>query len=191
MYEDVAVVTEYERRKLRENRIVMLSGEIDDGTAHSVVEDFHMIMANGGKDPITLIISSGGGNVFSGLAIMRAIRLAQRTGIKVIGQVHGHACSMAFFILQCCDERVIGGYCVLMAHGITTGFTGDIKNLDSERKLLDHWHEKFAAMVAARCKPETKYSEPSFWYEILRDNTPQWYQSDESLEMGLVDRIEE
>jgi len=191
MCEDVIVIAEYERRQLRDKRIILLSGEIESGTAAQFIEDIHMILLSNSEKPIVIIIASPGGNIFSGLSIIRGIRIAQRRGIRVIGQVHGQACSMAFFILQCCDERTMGRLCVQMAHGVTTGFTGDMKNMDAERKLLEYWHEQFANLMAMRCKDGTQWSNPNFWYEVLRDNTPQWYQSEECLEMGLVDRIEE
>jgi ATP-dependent protease ClpP protease subunit len=191
MFDNLTVMTEYERRQLRNKRIILLSGDVENGVSSQFIEDIHMILLDESNEPVTIIIASAGGDVFSGLSIIRAIRVMQRRGIKVIGQVHGQACSMAFFVLQCCDERVMGKLCVQMAHGVTTGFTGDMKNMDAERKLLEYWHEQFATLMAHRCKENTIWNEPSYWYEVLRDNTPQWYQSEECLEMGLIDRIEE
>jgi ATP-dependent Clp protease protease subunit len=189
MDEEIFITTEYERRTLRNNRIIIVSSEIDGGTAHEFIEDIHVLLNSPSKEPITIIIASPGGDVFSGIAMIRAIRKAQEKGIKFIGEVHGHACSMAFFLLECCDERVMGTLDVLMAHGITTGFSGDMKNMESETKLLNYWHHELANFVASRCAGE-EFSEPGFWYEILRDNTPQWYTAEESKEMGLIDRVD-
>ena len=184
---------DYERRELRRNRTIILSGDIDCGISYQFIEDMHLLLLDKeSKEPITVIISSGGGDVFSGNAIIRSIRQAQKAGLVVIGDVYGHACSMAFFIVQCCDERRMGRLCSQMAHGVTTGFHGDIKNLDAEKKLLDYWHHEFAHIVADRCNTKENcddWNEPGFWHEILRDNTPQWYNSEECLEMGLVDEI--
>jgi len=178
---------EYERRQLRNNRTIIISGDIDGGSAHEFVEDIQMLLLDKSKDPVTLIINSPGGNVFNGIAIITAIRNAQRKGIKLVGEVHGHACSMAFFILQCCDERRMGKLDILMAHGITTGFSGDMKSLEAENKLLGYWHTEFAELVAGRCVGE--FIESGYWFEILRDNTPQWYTAEESKEMGLIDTV--
>jgi ATP-dependent Clp protease protease subunit len=183
-------VTEYERKALRNSRIIVVSSEIDSGTAHEFIEDVHVILNDSSREPVTIIIASPGGDVFSGIAMIRAIRKAQAQGIKFIGEVHGHACSMAFFILQCCDERAMGTLDVLMAHGITTGFSGDMKNMEAETKLLNYWHHELANLVASRCSGD-EFQEPGFWYEILRDNTPQWYTAEESKEMGLIDRIDD
>ncbi len=188
MDEELLVVTEFERRALRENRVVVVSGDIDSGSAHEFIEDIHVLLHNESKDPITVIIASPGGDAFSGIAMVRAVRLAQKHGIKVVGEVHGYACSMAFFLLQSCDGRVMGKLDILMAHGITTGFTGDMKNIESETKLLTFWHREFADLVSRRCVGE--YKEPGFWFEIFRDNTPQWYTAEECVEMGLIDKID-
>jgi len=180
---------DYERRVLRKDRTIILSGEVDSGVAHIFIEDMKMILLDKAVEPITIIINSPGGNVFNGIAIIGAIKSAQRLGIEVLGVVRGHACSMAFFILEVCDLRYMGSFDILMAHGITTGFMGDLKNLDAEQKLLLHWHSEFAEMVANRCVGEFK--ESGFWFEVLRDNTPQWYTAKESKEMGLVDFIDD
>lgn len=189
MDEEIFVTTEYERRALRKNRVIIVSGDIDSGTAHEFLEDIHMLLYEESRDPITIVIASPGGEAFSGFAMVRAIRLAQKNGIKVIGEVHGYACSMAFLLLQSCDERIMGKLDVLMAHGITTGFSGDMKNIESETKLLTCWHGELAKLVAKRCVGE--YTEPGFWFEIFRDNTPQWYTAEECVEMGVVDKVDD
>jgi ATP-dependent protease ClpP protease subunit len=42
-------------------------------------------------------------------------------------------------------------------------------------------------MVANRCKNE--YSKLEFWSAILSDNKPNYYTSEEALEMGLIDEV--
>ncbi len=190
MSEDIFVTTEYERRELRKNRVIIVSGDIESGTAHEFIEDIHYLLHNDSKEPITVIIASPGGDAFSGFAMIRAVRIAQKHGIKIIGEVHGYACSMAFLLLQCCDERVMGKLDMLMAHGITTGFTGDMKNMEAETKLLNYWHHELSMLVASRCSGD-EYKEPGFWFEIFRDNTPQWYTAEESKEMGLIDNVDD
>ena len=181
------VFIDTERKLLRDIRVVQINGEIDYSTSGEFIEDVCLLTGKS-NEPITVIISSNGGDAFAGLAIIRTIRLAQTRGIKIIGDVHGYACSMAFLILQCCDDRKMGTLDVLMAHGVTTGFSGDMKNIEAETKLLNYWHDEFANLVAKRCSGNT-YGEPGFWFEVFRDNTPQWYTAVESKEMGLIDKV--
>ena len=181
-----ATMVQTERQLLRNQRVIMLADQIDEVAAFDFVQD--AILLSGETEPVRIIIASNGGNIEDGLAIMRAIRELQRKGIKVIGEVHGRAMSAAFLILQCCDERTMGKPDVLMAHGLTTFAIGDMRNLDAESKLLKHWQKYFAEMLTNRCKGE--YAKQEFWMEIMEDNTPRFYSSEESLNMGLCDRIE-
>jgi len=183
------IVTEFERRTLREKRKILVAGEICEGDAHEFLEDMNILLSEDSNEPIRLIIASIGGEAFPGFAMIRAIRAAQRRGIRVIGEVNGCACSMAFFMLQSCDERRMGTLDVLMAHGVTTGLIGDMKNIEAETKLLNHWHTEWSRIVAGRCKGD--YNEAGYWFEVFRDNTPCWYTADEALEMGLVDTVDD
>lgn len=179
-------IFEEERRVLRNNRITILSGEIDPCLGHEFIEDIYL-MSLFSTESINIIISSNGGDVESGMACIRAIRSAQKSGITVSGEVHGHAMSMAFLILQCCDYRKMGDLCILMAHGITSFSRGDIKNHESEGKLLRFWNRKFAEIISSRCID--KYSDIEYWNPIMADSTPQYYTSEESREMGLIDEV--
>ncbi len=190
--DDIVLTHEFERRELRKQRKIFVSGEIDPGVARSFIEDI-MLLVSESKEPIDImIIAAPGGQAFSGFAMIRAIRHAQSCGIKVIGSVYGQAMSMAFFLLQCCDVRNMGSTCILMAHGVTTGLVGDMRTVDAEQKLLSLWQHDLSSMVANRCtKKDSKYSSSDFWFEMLRDNTPHFYSASESLDCGLVDEVDD
>lgn len=176
-------VIEEERKVLRDNGITILSGEIDSCTAHEFVEDMSILISRK-VDSITIIILSEGGQVEPGLACIRVIREAQKNNIKVIGSVHGIAMSMSFLILQACDVRKMGKLDILMAHGITSFTHGDIRNHDEEGKLLRFWKERFAELLSIRSNKDI-----DFWSAILSDNKPNYYTSEESLDMGLIDEV--
>ena len=179
--------TEAERVLLRKQRKVLICGEIDAGTAHEFISDMSILFAES-KEPIIVIISSEGGNAEYGNACIQAIREAQRNGLKVIGSVYGQAMSMAFFILQACDERVMGKLDVIMAHGLTATSVGDMRNREAEDRLFKFYQGEYAKLIARRCK-KRKYS-VEWWKKLLTDNTPRFFTSDESFELGLVDRVE-
>jgi len=184
---------DYERKQLRDHQIISLSYEIENGEAKEIVEDLNIIAFSGDiHKPITFLISSPGGDAFAGTVVIHAIQEVQRKGFNVVGYVYGRAMSMAFFILQCCDKRIMGHYDHLMCHGITSGFCGDMKNIDAEQKIMKKMQEDFANLIAARSTaPEgSKYRNPSYWANELLDNTPKYYDCDEALEMGLIDEVE-
>jgi ATP-dependent protease ClpP protease subunit len=141
---------------------------------------------------ITLYITSPGGDVIDGLAIIRAIQRAQRAGIKVIGVVRGEACSMAFVVLQVCDERVMSHGDALMAHGVVGAMNGDSRTIEASVRLLDHWREYLAGLCAEkvrRTKPESPACEAAFWVPIFKSDVPNYYLADEALDRGYVDIV--
>ncbi len=137
-------------------------------------------------DPITIYISSNGGSVPDGIAIIRAIEKVQSEGVHVIGIVRGHALSMAFLILQACSERRMGHFDILMAHGITSIMMGDMKDIEAQTKILQFWRNQFGAFLADK----TGVHSQEYWTDILKDNTPVYFTPDESLASGLVDMVE-
>lgn len=185
MENDPVIFADVERLLLRKHRKVLVCGEIDCCTVNEFITDMSILMAEG-NDPITIIISSCGGTAEYGNGCIRVIREAQKQGIKVIGSVHGQAMSMAFFILQACDERVMGELDTIMAHGLSVTSVGDMRNREAEDKLLKFFQSKYAQLVACRCKT---YS-VNWWKKLLTDNTPRFFSSEESLKLGLVDKVE-
>lgn len=182
---DAIFTIDTERLLLRKQRKVIISGEIDSCVSHEFITDM-TILVNESNDPITVIISSEGGNAEYGNACIHAIRDAQKQGVKVVGSVYGQAMSMAFFILQVCDERIMGELDTIMAHGLTATSVGDMRNRESEDKLFKFYQEEYAKLVASRCH---KYN-VGWWRKLLTDNTPKFFSSKESLKLGLVDKIE-
>jgi ATP-dependent protease ClpP protease subunit len=185
-------VSTQERKILRKSRKVCLMDYIDIRSSRRMVEDME-ILANESLEPITVLISSSGGGVSSGMACVQAIRKAQSKGIKVTGEVYGHAMSMAFLILQCCDKRMMGELCTLMAHGVTAFTVGDTKNITAEKKLLEYWQLEFSKLIADRVTQRANtpkiYSDYTYWMKIFADNCPQFYSSKEAYEMGLIDEV--
>ena len=189
MPNDFTTMVRTERQLLRDQGQVMLTDDICEYSAEEFVQDMLLLVACK-PTVIRVVISSDGGEIAAGLACIRAIRQAQRAGIQVIGEVYGHAMSMAFLILQHCDERVMGAPDVLMAHGITTFTAGDIKNHEAEGKLLRYWQDYFAEFVVNRITTDDdRFKDADFWMQIMADNTPQFYGSQECLAMGLVDEV--
>jgi len=177
------LITEAERVLLREKRIIVLSGEIDVCSTYNFICD--MTILSDSNEPITIIISSNGGSAEYGNGCIRAIREAQKRGIKVVGSVYGQAMSMAFFILQACDERVMGELDTIMAHGLTSTSVGDMRNREAENKLLKFFQDEYSTLLANKSKHNVNW-----WRKLLADNTPRFFTSKESMKLGLVDRID-
>lgn len=72
-------------------------------------------MLNENED-IDIHITSPGGSVFAGNAIISYIQQAQKNGHKVISHIHGLAASMASAIAFAADEMVMDDSAVVMLH---------------------------------------------------------------------------
>ena len=61
---------------------------------------------------------------------------------------------------------------------------------------LATWELRDLGSIPSASKPVshpekgTEYATPEFWHKILEDATPQFYSSEECLEMGLIDKVE-
>lgn len=171
--------------------MVAITEDIDSCMMKDFEEDILMCMEAGFKE-IILIFSSPGGEVLAGLAFMRTIKKYQRQGIKFTGLVQGFAMSMAFLVLQVCDTRVMGRNDVLMCHGASGLSLGAAQDLKAEVKLMDKFQNDFAKLIADRNTSDDEiYHQQAFWIDILDQATPQYYDSKESLEMGIIDKVED
>jgi ATP-dependent protease ClpP protease subunit len=175
--------------KLRKSRIILLSTNIDDCIASGFICEM-MLMIREGKSPIRVIISSEGGDLLSGLGIIRAIQYAQTQGIQVDGEVFGQALSMAFFILQSCDKRVMGNGDFIMCHGVFVQQGSDRKGRKAEDKMLDTAEDFFCRMLSEKNTSNKKeFHDPDYWRVLLEEDTPNYYSADEAMDLGLIDEV--
>ena len=81
--------------RLLKDRIIILSGEIDDALANSIVAQL-LYLDSVNHDPINLYINSPGGSITSGMAIYDTMNYIKS---KVSTICIGMAASMAAFLL--------------------------------------------------------------------------------------------
>ncbi len=187
------MISEYgfERRKLRDSKkaIVTLVGDVHDDKAEDIIEDMQVLALSDCKE-INLIISSLGGELDGGLAIIDSIAYVQSLGIKVIGNVHGMAASMAAIILQFCDTRTISKNGWMMNHGVSSFTIGDIKDTKAELVFTQGTMEQFATQYAYKNTSKNKqYHSIKYWKGRFTEKTPMFINATQALEMGLVDKI--
>jgi ATP-dependent protease ClpP protease subunit len=83
-------------------RTVALHDEINADSARRTIKNLYMLDQESDQ-PITLLLSSGGGDDYSGTAIYSAIKRC-RSAVTI--EVSGWIMSMAVFVLQAGDRRV-------------------------------------------------------------------------------------
>ncbi len=170
------------------SRTLVCVGEIEEYGAGQLANQFQTLADSG--EGITLLITSYGGAVDAGGAIVRAIRYAQNKGCQVVGEVRGYAMSMATIILQACDLRFCAPEDVIMVHGFSGAAIGDVRNqaedLRVTKKLTDIYGKLFAERSTA---DDTKYHDEAYWRKLLEDSLPHNYFGHQALEVGLIDSI--
>lgn len=103
------------RMKLLEKDIIEISGDIDSDMVRYIREAISRLIGKG-SPPITVLITSPGGDVDIGLDIFDALRYysGEKTAV-----VHGYANSMAAVILQVCNKRIAMRHAHILVHHIS------------------------------------------------------------------------
>lgn len=98
---------------------------------------------------VILYISSNGGNVISGNALIEDIHFYQDQGLNITA-VAPRAISMAFATLQACDKRCVLPTSILMQHQMSAGGGGEMENLHSHMDFLDQLYDNLLENQAQR-----------------------------------------
>ncbi|KKK58712.1 hypothetical protein LCGC14_3041680, partial [marine sediment metagenome] len=174
--------------RMYNSRTLVCVGEIEEYGAGQLANQFQTLAEE--PEEITLLITSYGGAVDAGGAILRAVRYAQHKGCTVIGEVRGYAMSMAAIVLQQCDLRFATPEDIVMVHGFTGASVGDVRNTAEDlrvtRKLTQIYSKFFADRSTA---DDEKYHDKKYWKKLLEDSLPHNYFGEEALKVGLIDEV--
>lgn len=131
-------------------------------------------------DTIELHINSNGGSVKEGVAIYTQLR---QKASKKIGYVDGVAYSVAFLILQACDERVMGLGTSALIHNMWMSVSGNAKELRKAADDLDVLMESNRQVFLERSNLEEQKL-----IEMMEAET--FLTPDQCLEYGFIDKID-
>ena len=132
------------------------------------------------KGPLDVHISSGGGDVFDGLAIAEAIRSYAGPVTTV---VDGVAASIASVIAQAGQKRVMAPGSMMMIHD-AWGFpdepneAGLLKMAATLGKISDNLADQYAQRAGGTAQQ---------WRQAMQAET--WYTADEAVAAGLADEV--
>lgn len=174
----------FDPRQPVDEGVLFYHGQVDEGEVVDFQHDLmraHLNLKYG--VPITLNLSSVGGSVFAGLALISTIYDIQRAGRKVNVHVQGVAMSMGSVIAQVADYRTIEPSAFFMLHEVSYAMRGSTADHEEERefstKLQDALYQHYAARTG---KPVTYYQQ-----KLKKRN---WYlTAAEALAEGLVDKV--
>ena len=166
--------------RILKNRIILLSGEIDDNTANIVIAEL-LYLDSINNDDISLYINSPGGSVSAGMAIFDTMNYI-KSDVSTI--CIGMAASMAAFLLACGKSGK--RYCLpnseVMIHQPLGGVQGQATEIKIVAERIIKLKNKLNQILSE--KTNKKLS------EIEKDTDRDYYMnSQEALEYGIIDKI--
>lgn len=129
---------------------------------------------------IELHINSNGGSVKEGVAIYTQLK---QKSCKKVGYVDGVAYSVAFLILQACDERIMGLGTSALVHNMWMSVEGNAKELRKAADDLDVLMESNRKIFLERSNLEEQQL-----IDMMEAET--FLTPDQCLEYGLIDKID-
>ena len=167
--------------RLLKDRIVMLSGPIDDAVANSVIAQLLFLDAQDPDKDIYLYINSPGGSVSAGLAIFDTMNFIN-ADVQTI--VIGMAASMGAFLLAAGEKgkRYALPNAEVMIHQPLGGAQGQATEIEIAAKHILKTRDTLNKILAERTGQTLKV--------IARDTDRDNYMSaEEAVKYGLVDTI--
>ena len=166
--------------RLLKNRIILLSGEINDDSANIVIAEL-LYLDSISHDDISLYINSPGGSITSGMAIYDTMNLI-KSDVSTI--CVGMAASMAAFLLSCGKNGK--RYCLpnseVMIHQPLGGVNGQATEIDIAAKRILKLKAKINNILAKNTKKNIK--------QIEKDTDRDYFMDAPSaLEYGIIDKI--
>jgi len=166
--------------RLLKNRIILLSGEINDDTANVVIAQL-LYLDSISNDDISIYINSPGGSITSGMAIYDTMNLI-KSDVSTI--CVGMAASMAAFLLSCGKKGK--RYCLpnseVMIHQPLGGVNGQATEIDIVAKRIINLRNKINFILSKNTKKNLK--------QIEKDTDRDYYMdANTALEYGIIDKI--
>ena len=167
--------------RLLKDRIVMLSGEIEDGMAASIVAQLLFLQAEDPDKDIYLYINSPGGVITSGFSIYDTMNYIKPDVCTIcIGQ----AASMGAFLLSCGapGKRYALPNSRIMIHQPLGGARGQATDIEIQAREILRLKEILNGILAKNTGQKLS--------KIVKDTERDFFMSSaEAKEYGLVDKI--
>jgi len=167
--------------RLLKDRIVMLSGEVNDQVASTIVAQFLFLEAEDPEKDIYFYINSPGGVVTSGMAIFDTMNYI-RPDVATI--CIGQAASMGAFLLSSGEKgkRYALPHARIMIHQPLGGAQGQASDIQIQAEEILRMKKELNSILAKNTGQNIKKLEK----DTDRDN---FMSAQESLEYGMIDEV--
>ena len=167
--------------RLLKDRIIMLSGEVNDAVASSIVAQLLFLEAEDPQKDIYFYINSPGGVITSGMAIYDTMNYIRPDVCTIcIGQ----AASMGAFLLSSGTKgkRYALPHARIMIHQPLGGAQGQATDIEIQAKEILRMKAELNEILAKNCGQSVKKLEK----DTDRDN---FMSAAEAVEYGIIDEV--
>ncbi|MFZ2968778.1 MAG: ATP-dependent Clp endopeptidase proteolytic subunit ClpP [Sulfuricurvum sp.] len=167
--------------RLLKDRIIMLSGEVHDGAASSIVAQMLFLEAEDPQKDIYFYINSPGGVITSGMAIYDTMNYIRPDVCTIcIGQ----AASMGAFLLSsgAKGKRYALPHARIMIHQPLGGAQGQATDIEIQAKEILRMKAELNEILARNCGQSVEKLEK----DTDRDN---FMSAAEGVEYGIIDEV--
>lgn len=166
--------------RLLKNRIILLSGEINDDVSNVIVAEL-LYLDSINNDDIYLYINSPGGSITSGMAIYDTMNFIKS---DVSTTCIGMAASMGAFLLSCGKKGK--RFCLpnseVMIHQPLGGANGQAIDIDIAAKRILKLKDKLNKILSDNTNKDIK--------DIEKDTDRDYFMNaNEALEYGIIDKV--
>ena len=167
--------------RLLEDRIIFLTGEVNDQVANTIVAQMLYLEAKAPDKEIYFYINSPGGSITAGMAIYDTMNYIK---CDVVTICIGMAASMGAFLLSsgAKGKRYALPNSEIMIHQPLGGAQGQATDIKIRAELILKWRDRLNTILSKNTgKPIEKIQQ-----DTERDN---FMTAQEAMEYGLIDKI--
>lgn len=167
--------------RLLKDRIIMLSGEVNDQVASTVVAQLLFLEAQDPDKDIYFYINSPGGVITAGLSMYDTMNYIKPDIVTIC---MGQAASMGAFLLSSGTpgKRYALPNARIMIHQPSGGAQGQSTDIQIQAEEIQRLKDSLNEIMANNCGKKAKQLEK----DTERDN---FMSSEEAVEYGLIDKV--
>lgn len=167
--------------RLLKDRIIMLSGEVNDQVASTIVAQLLFLEAQDPDKDIYFYINSPGGVITSGLSMFDTMNYIKPDIVTIC---MGQAASMGAFLLACGTpgKRYALPNARIMIHQPSGGAQGQSTDIQIQAQEIQRLKDTLNQILAEKTGKKAKQIEK----DTERDN---FMSSEEAMEYGLIDKV--
>ena len=170
--------------ELRVDPIIIRVNKFDEESAKEFT-DLVSRAQNTGQSVVPVVIDSYGGQVYSLMAMIAAIR-SSRVPVATIVEGKAMSCGALLFSFGAEGMRYMDPDATLMIHDVASGAFGKVEEIKADAKETDRLNEKILKIMAQNIGKDEDY----FLDEIHTKKHADWYlEPEEAKEIGLVNHV--